>query len=343
MTPAITALRSRDELEAVEHFALAEFADVPQVGEAERRAFETIAPQSKPSKWRCATISKTPKAIVKVHEVSLDGSAGASENVVVFAEKRSITSTETDVYKELSSFEFDHSPELYHFEEISNPSYGDRKHTIFFEFIVGRPIGHRFGEDAILLADAMASINDLETEPGPLRGFEFQEAVDKLAAAREFNQVFDIHSTSEWDQIDRRLDEIAPMISAIDAKVRPAHSDLHPRNFFVTERDGDLVVKIVDWENLAQRPVGTDLYQYLVRSLSNSNLEDFYATLANRYAEQVERFGVTRRDVDIAALCAALLRTAVNLVVRHKVPATLEMNRIVLNGVLDRLDKVADS
>lgn len=345
MDPLSHQFQWRYDLEAVD-LAPAELAGYPDPRRPPHRALAAIAPGRQPTHWRYCVVRKSPKSMITLHDVTTRrhrASFGTHPGAPVrFVEKRSVTDLEFRLYDQLMRIEGRPAiaPRLHAFgpdTEAGSP-YG---FVGFLDYVSGRSILRKEKGDADLLAKAVALITDLPIVPGSQRGLEFEEAIEGLRSARSIDPIAKLFQAREWEEIDRQISEVETYVRGLQPAMRPAHGDLHPLNFFICAEGDDVSIRIVDWERFAGRPVGTDLYHYVIRSIIHDSLGDFMERLALTYAARVERLGVGARDIETAALCAAFWRTTKNLKVRRNEPASLSQNKIVLGETLRRLHAIS--
>jgi len=343
------ALHSTRSLNAARRFSKLNFVQLRNSDDLQCQALRAIAPNFSPARWRCAEVTRTPKSVVTVHEVSLtEGEAQPLTNddhSIVFVEKRSILKSDVDLYRDVQAQvgEFIHMPTVFFHAELKNKVASRYRYAVFSEFVTGRTVRVGRPADAKLLANALAKINQMELNVGRYKGLEYEGALRKLQSARDHPRVRALHSAAEWDSVDRRLAELIPSVLSNWPRMRPAHGDIHTQNILFSDSGNNPGIQIIDWEWISCRPVGTDLHSYYRRSILYPQVLPFYLGLVNEYARRMINFGVSSAELELATLCAALWNIGTSLTLRSNDAQALHDNRIVLNETIVRLQRLAGS
>ncbi|MGR3491160.1 MAG: phosphotransferase [Shimia sp.] len=309
-----------------------------------RDVVSRLKPGARITGWTSDALPASSESRVFRHIADLDTAPYNQGNAirVTFIEKQSQSPEEQNFYKSQHDRgnPFPYAPAVYACHVRASGAGGEYPFVSASEYVRGRPLSRLQEGDIEALADAMYAVNNLKLENGVRRGLEFAEAIGEVCAAKVFQNVARLTSDAGWASLHRRLDALRPPIERLDMTMRPAHGDLHPRNFIVQSMDGTKIVRLFDWEWVAIRPVGTDLYQYLARSFVSLSLESLYEDLEHLYLARAARLGVPAREVRIAANCGALRRASIGFRTRTDKPDVVRHHFQVLKGTLSNLERL---
>ena len=330
----------------------------PDEEAARDAAFRAVHDPSAPVDWTKETLRRTPKAETALLTARFDD--GEARDPFQMVAKRSGESPEAAFYTHLIGRDepFPHAPRPYLVARVEAPldasdasdaaageagsatdGPAEPDFVVFIEQVEGRPPStvKNAEADAQAIADMMVATHELEPADLPDARIDVEELRETLL---DFRQVtpFDLLIPSElWLRLETVLNALGRSRLVADAVLRPSHGDLHPGNFTVMDDAAPMVVAI-DWEDCALRPLGSDLYAYLVRSVDNERTQAFFDMIAKRYVSGAARWGATAASVEAAATVAALQRTATQMRTRRNSKTVARANARALSWLTGRLE-----